>query len=173
MISSCELNEESVVLDVGCGAGGPAMFIARQSGCRVTGLDIDEQGVSRARSLALENGLSDHCRFEIHDAGNPFEFTDCKFDLVYAIDSVFHIPRRNEFLLEAMRILKPGGKLFFTDAGVVNGQISGEEFRLRSFNGPAFYAPAEYNPVLLEQAGFEIISIEDLTGSNEIIARRR
>ena len=166
MISACELNERSVVLDVGCGAGGPAMFVARQSGCRVTGLDLDEQGITMANARATERGLSDRCQFHIHDATNPFDFPDASFDLIFAIDSIFHIPHRENFLLEVRRMLTPYGKLFFTDAGVINGQISSEEFKLRSFNGAAFYAPIEYNKAILEQTGFEIAYSEDLTENN-------
>lgn len=173
MISACDLNERSRVLDVGCGAGGPAMFVAEQSGCHVTGVDIDDQGIERATAQAARRDLSDRCRFQVQDAAGRFDFPDAGFDLVFAIDSIFHIPRREAFLSEARRMLNPEGKLFFTDAGVVNGQVSGDEFELRSFNGAAFFAPAAYNESILEQAGFEVIAIRDLTESNETIAQRR
>jgi len=173
MISACELNERSVVLDVGCGVGGPAMFVAQQSGCHVTGLDIDEQGIKMANAIAAKRGLSDRCQFQIHNATNPFNFPDASFDLIFAIDSMFHIPRRKKFLIEVRRMLTHQGKLFFTDAGVVNGQISDEEFQLRSFNGVAFFAPIEYNKTILEQTGFEVAYSEDLTENNEKIAQSR
>ncbi|MCP4981135.1 MAG: methyltransferase domain-containing protein [Gammaproteobacteria bacterium] len=173
MISACELSEQSVVLDIGCGAGGPALFVARQSGCHVTGLDIDEQGIKIANARAAKQGLSDRCQFQVHNATNPFNFPDASFDLIFAIDSIFHIPHRENFLVEVRRMLALQGKLFFTDAGVVNGQISGEEFQLRSFNGAAFFAPLEYNKTILEQAGFEIAHSEDLTENNEKIAQSR
>ncbi len=173
MIDACRLNTDSRVLDIGCGAGGPALFVAERSGGRVTGLDIDEQGVKAANTLAKERELSNRCHFIMHDAADPLEFNGKGFDLVFAIDSIFHIPRRERFLSEVRRILNTGGRLFFTDAGVVNGQISGEEFQLRSFNGAAFYAPAGYNEALLSNAGFELLHSEDLTESNERIAQKR
>lgn len=173
MISACELNARSVVLDVGCGAGGPAMFVARQSGCHVTGLDIDAQGIKMANARAAEQVLSDRCQFQIHNATNPFNFPDASFDLIFAIDSIFHIPHRKNFLIEVRRMLTHEGKLFFTDAGVVNGQISGDEFQLRSFNGAAFYAPIEYNKAVLDKTGFELLHSEDFTENNEKIAQNR
>lgn len=173
MISACDLNERSVVLDVGCGAGGPTTFVAGQTGCRITGVDMDEQGIRNANARAAKRGLSDRCRFQVHDAAKPFDFPDEGFDLIFAIDSIFHIPRREKFLNEVKRMLTYQGELFFTDAGVVNGQISGEEFQLRSFNGAAFYAPAAYNRTVLERTGFEIVRSEDLTENNEKIAQRR
>lgn len=173
MISACELHEQSVVLDVGCGAGGPAMFVARRSGCRMTGLDIDQQGIEIANTLAASQDLSDRCQFQPQNATHPFDFPAGTFDLVFAIDSIFHIPQRERFLIEVSRVLTPNGKLFFTDGGVVDGQISGEEFRLRSFNGPAFYAPSDYNETILDKTGFEIVSCEDSTEINEKIAQGR
>ncbi|MCP4331912.1 MAG: methyltransferase domain-containing protein [Gammaproteobacteria bacterium] len=173
MISACELNEQSVVLDVGCGAGGPALFVAQQAGCHVTGLDIDEQGIKMANTRAANRGLSDRCQFQVHDATKPFRFPDARFDLIFAIDSIFHIARRENFLVEVRRMLTHQGKLFFTDAGVINGQISAEEFQLRSFNGAAYYAPLEYNKTILEKSGFEIACSEDLTENNEKIAQSR
>jgi ubiquinone/menaquinone biosynthesis C-methylase UbiE len=173
MIEACELNAQSRVLDVGCGAGGPAMFVTQQSGCQVTGLDIDQQGVNMANTLAIERGLSNRCNFHLHNATDTFDTPDASLDLIFAIDSIFHIPQRKSFLYEARRILNHRGRLFFTDAGVVNGQISGEEFQLRSFNGPAFYAPIEYNKAVLEETGFELLHSEDLTENNERIAQNR
>lgn len=173
MISACGLNAQSVVLDVGCGAGGPALFVAQQTGCHVTGLDIDEQGIKRGIAQAANRGLSDRCQFQVHNAACPFNFPDASFDLIFAIDSIFHIPHRENLLIEARRMLTRPGKLFFTDAGVVKGQISGEEFQLRSFNGAAFFAPIDYNKTILEKAGFELSSCEDLTENNEKIAQRR
>ena len=173
MISACRLNQQSVVLDVGCGAGGPAMFVAQQVGCRVIGLDIDEQGIKAANALAVKRGLSASCQFQVHDAAVSFNYADESIDLVFAIDSVFHIPQRKDFLIEVRRLLSRQGKLFFTDAGVVNGQISGEEFELRSFNGAAFFAPPGYNQAVLEQSGFEVLRCVDLTENNERIAQSR
>lgn len=173
MIEACELNAQSRVLDVGCGAGGPAMFVAQQSGCRITGFDIDKQGIKMANTLAIERDLSDRCQFHLHNATDPFDNLDASFDLIFAIDSIFHIPQRERFLSEARRMLNNRGRLFFTDAGVVNGQIGGEEFLLRSFNGAAFYAPIEYNKAVLEKTGFELLHSEDLTENNEKIAQNR
>lgn len=173
MIEACELNAQSCVLDVGCGAGGPAMFVAQQSGCQIIGLDIDKQGIKMANTLAIERGLSNRCQFYMHNATDPFDILDASFDLIFAIDSIFHIPQRDRFLSEARRMLNNLGKLFFTDAGVVNGQISGDEFQLRSFNGAAFYAPIEYNKAVLDKTGFELLHSEDLTENNEKIAQNR
>jgi sterol 24-C-methyltransferase len=51
------------VLDVGCGVGGPAREMVKFSGCHVTGLNINEYQVSRARAYALKEGLADKLDF--------------------------------------------------------------------------------------------------------------
>src|SRR4051794_17865939 len=51
------------VLDVGCGSGGPAVFLAREVGCRLTGVDVNEAGLRAGDKLAREAGLQDRVRF--------------------------------------------------------------------------------------------------------------
>jgi hypothetical protein len=58
------------------------------------GLDIDRQGIKMENTLAIERGLSNRCQFHLHNATNPFDTLDSSFDLIFAIDSIFHIPQR-------------------------------------------------------------------------------
>src|SRR3954452_16706303 len=51
------------VLDVGCGSGGPALFLARERGCRVTGVDVNEAGIQAGQTLARQAGLEDTVHF--------------------------------------------------------------------------------------------------------------
>src|SRR5262249_43337968 len=51
------------VLDVGCGSGGPALFLARERGCRVTGVDVNEAGIQAGLTLARQAGLEDRVHF--------------------------------------------------------------------------------------------------------------
>lgn len=60
-------------------------------------------------------------------------------------------------------MLSRRGKLLFTDAGVVTGPISSEEIRLRSINGYSQFVPLGYNESILEETGFKILSVTNLT----------
>jgi sterol 24-C-methyltransferase len=51
------------VLDVGCGVGGPAREMVKFAGCHVTGLNINEYQVQRARLYAQKEGLADKLDF--------------------------------------------------------------------------------------------------------------
>lgn len=94
------------VLDVGCGIGGSARFLARRFSAEVTGVTLSPAQAERARSLS--EGLS--CRFEVADALDlPFE--DGSFDLVWACESGEHMPDKEAFMKEMARVLAPGGRL--------------------------------------------------------------
>ena len=58
-----ELTANDHVLDVGSGSGGPALFLAREVGCRVTGVDMNEVGIQNGQTLAQQGGLADKVHF--------------------------------------------------------------------------------------------------------------
>src|SRR3712207_3536046 len=111
------------VLDVACGAGGPARRLARRTGGGVLGIDIHEQGVARARELAAQEGLADRVAFEHIDASRPLPLPTASFDAVVCIDAINHLPDRPLTLAEWARVLKPGGRVLFTDPITVTGPL--------------------------------------------------
>ena len=101
-----------VVADLGCGVGGPLLEIARFSGAKIVGVNINAYQVERARQLAEEAELAHlaefmHCDFLNVDA------PDESFDAVYAIESTFHAPDKVSIYGEAFRLLKPGASFAF------------------------------------------------------------
>src|SRR5262249_5722497 len=68
------LTAEDQVLDVGCGSGGPAVFLAREVGCRVTGVDVNEAGIRAGLTLARQAGLEGHVDFRRADVVDPLPF---------------------------------------------------------------------------------------------------
>ena len=73
-----ELDAESEVLEVASGSGGPALFMARETGCRLTGVDVHDAGVAAANAAAAEKGLADRVRFVRGDAREPLPFDDAE-----------------------------------------------------------------------------------------------
>ena len=166
------VNERSHVLEVGSGSGGPAVYLARARGCRLTGVDINEHGVRNAEALAERHGVADRVAFRAIDASRPLPFTDASFDAVVSNDAMCHIPDRLAVLTEWHRVLRPGGRMLFTDAMIVTGLVSQEELAVRSSIGRYFFAPPGENERLIRGAGFELLVSEDVTASAEAIARR-
>jgi len=62
------LGASSDVLEVASGSGGPALFMARETGCSVTGIELHRAGVAAATEAAGQRGLADRARFMVGDA---------------------------------------------------------------------------------------------------------
>src|SRR6202162_4592699 len=89
-----ELFPGKTLLDVACGAGGPALRIAATTGCSVIGIDVHEQAVRTASSLAAQRGLAERTEFRAIDATGPLPFSDASFDAIPCIDAINHFPDR-------------------------------------------------------------------------------
>lgn len=105
-----EIPHGARVLDIGCGVGGSAMWLAKRSGCDVTGLTISPVQAGIASKKAASRGLSDRARFEVRDA-NLWEPDPEAFDAVWIMESSEHFPDKPGFFDRCARTLKPGGTL--------------------------------------------------------------
>jgi arsenite methyltransferase len=104
----CQIGEASYVLDVGCGAGVTACYLAKEYGCRVVGVDILAKMVERSRERAVKLGVEDRVEFRVADAQElPFE--DEIFDTVLT-ESVTAFPKdKPKAVKEYARVTKTGG----------------------------------------------------------------
>jgi len=166
-----EVQASSRVLEVGSGSGGPAVYLAENRGCHVTGVDINANGVANATRLAAARGVADRAVFRAIDASEPLPFPDGSFDAVLSNDAMCHIPHRLEVLRDWRRVLRPGGRMLFTDALIITGQVSHDEIATRSSIGLYFFVPPGENERLIRDAGFRLIASHDETAAAETIAR--
>src|SRR5690606_36109970 len=91
---------------------------------------------------------------------------------VFCNDSINHLPGRLEVLRDWHRVLRPGGRLLYTDPIVVTGQLTNEEIRVRSSIGFFLFTPVGANERLLADAGFVLQEVRDLTGAVAAVSRR-
>jgi MPBQ/MSBQ methyltransferase len=98
------------VLDVGCGFGGTSRYLADKLGpsADVTGITLSPNQVKRGTELAIERGLT-NTKFVVMNA-LEMDFPDNSFDIVWACESGEHMPDKEAYINEMMRVLKPGGK---------------------------------------------------------------
>ena len=167
-----DLRLNSSVLEIGCGSGGYALHLAEKVGCRLVGLDIHAAGVRNANKIALARGLASHAHFKQCDASKTLPIGDENFDAVFSNDVLCHLSGRPQILGEMFRILKPGGRMLFSDALVVGGMLSHEEIATRSSIGFYVYSPPGENERLIERAGFLQVRATDTTDSAARIAKR-
>jgi ubiquinone/menaquinone biosynthesis C-methylase UbiE len=103
-----QLGPTSHLLEVACGSGGPALFIARRTGARVTGVDISAPGIAAGNAMAQEQQLETQVHFVQADAGGALPFADAQFDALLCIDAINHLPGRLQVLREWRRLVKAG-----------------------------------------------------------------
>ena len=172
-IAWLEVDASSRLLDVACGSGGPTLRIAHRSGCRVHGIDIEGAAVRAANRQSEDAGLAERVRFDTQDAGEQLPFANEAFDALICIDAVTHLPDRSRVFCDWARVLRPGGRLVFTDAVTVSGVLSAEGIRVRASIGSVFFAPPGLDGDLLDAAGFEVDRVEDRTENVASTAARR
>lgn len=102
------IKKGDLVLDVGCGVGGPARTIARFTGCNIIGLNNNDYQIQKAKYYAKKYNLQDHMYFVKGDFMN-MEFEPNSFDKVYAIEATCHAPKLEGVYGEIYKVLKPGG----------------------------------------------------------------
>lgn len=103
------------ILDAGCGVGGSSIWLAKNYHSHVTGITISSIELDKAKYFAQKNKV-DHLVNFLKMNYLKTSFQDNSFDIVWAIESVCHADKKEAFLKEAYRILKPGGKIIITDA---------------------------------------------------------
>ena len=166
------ITASSNVLEIGSGSGRYALQVASTTGCQLLGVDINEPGIQNANALAAEQKLAERVRFEKCDASQPLGFADATFDAIFSNDVLCHIPGRDKLLRELHRVLKPGGRLLFSDALVIGGVISHHEIAARSSIGYFLFSPPGENERLLREAGFTTVDVKDTTVNASMISLR-
>jgi hypothetical protein len=76
-------------------------------------------------------------------------------------------------LADWARLLRPGGRLLFTDPVVVTGAVGSDELATRASIGFFLFLPAGENERLLGEAGLSVLAVEDTTESMAAVAGRR
>jgi cyclopropane fatty-acyl-phospholipid synthase-like methyltransferase len=168
-----ELSSGKTLLDVACGAGGPALRIAAITGCSVVGIEVHEQAVTTARSLAVERGLAERAEFRSADANRPLPFSDASFDAITCIDAINHLSDRPRVVADWARLLKLGGRLLFTDPITLTGPLTSEDIAVRSSAGSYLFVPHGYDECVIAQCGLRLMVCEDVTANMARIAEAR
>jgi sarcosine/dimethylglycine N-methyltransferase len=158
------------VVDFCAGLGGPSRYLAHRYGADVTGIELTPARVKGAEKLTRLVGLRNVVRVI---EGNVMHVPDATVDVVISQEALLHVPDKERALAEAYRILKPGGRVAFTD-WVAHRPLSGADKELM-WQGMAvadLYNLRAYAD-LIRRAGFTVNPVEDLTADWGIILKQR
>jgi cyclopropane fatty-acyl-phospholipid synthase-like methyltransferase len=169
MLDRAQISPGVEVLDVGCGTGAPACWLATEHGARVTGITTSEVGVKTARARAGAAGVADRVTFELRD-GTDNGFADESFDRVWVLESSHLMRQRDRLVSECARVLRSGGRLALCDI-VRMRPLPFDEVRrlrepltlLRDVWGDARMDPVSEYVELATGCGLEVEETIDLT----------
>ncbi len=140
-------DKSGTILDVACGLGASTrQLLMHYEPANVTAVTLSEIQLERARQNAPG------CSFRAMDAVN-LDFPDASFDNIICVESAFHFNPRQQFLREALRVLKPGGRLVMSD---ILGWLTKEK------EANHVVSPEAYRQIL-GRAGFTELSVLDAT----------
>jgi SAM-dependent methyltransferase len=158
------------VLDIGCGVGGPARYLAQRFACTVSGIDITGPFVDAANKLTALLQMEDRVFIQQGD-GQRLPYEDGSFDGAYAQHVTMNVADRPRFFAEAWRVLKPGAFFALTEHGL--GPVGSPRHPVpwsEDGTGEYLVTPAQ-TWELLAGAGFVDIESED-TGPKYLAAYR-
>jgi len=153
------LSPSDHVLDVACGRGESAIFLATRFGCRVTGIDLGETNVAQATLRAEAAKVSTLVRFKLGDA-ERLDDPDASFDVVLCECAFCTFPDKRAATREFARLLRSGGRLGLSDLTRC-GELPAELTALLAWIACIADAPSTEEYVAhLEPAGFQSLSVE-------------
>lgn len=108
LAESCHIDKDSKVIDIGCGKGTTAVRFAKKYGCNVIGIDLREDLVAQANSLAKRKRLGDLVTFQVADALD-IPFSNEEFDIAISQAVLILVSDKKKAIQEALRVVKTGG----------------------------------------------------------------
>jgi ubiquinone/menaquinone biosynthesis C-methylase UbiE len=155
------------LLDIGCGIGGPARWIAAKYGCHVTGVDLTAEFCEAARELNIITGLANRVQI-LHGDALSLRVSAESFDRAYSQAALMNILDKRAALREVFRALRHGGLLALSLAGAGTAGEPHYPLPWATSTAISFLAtPDEVRSDLLA-AGFQIVALRDTT--TEVVA---
>jgi ubiquinone/menaquinone biosynthesis C-methylase UbiE len=165
MAAKGRIDASSHVLDLGCGNGVTARWLAERYGCRVTGIDLSGVRIDNAKEMMTREPeeLQRLVRFE-HGSATDLPFADGEFTHVWSQATIYHVPDKETALRESRRVLAKGGLLVLDDLLKPKTEVS-EQSRQYVYDRLLFDTPFSFTGYqdYLKSIGFAILEAEDLS----------
>ena len=159
-LDQLQLQERSLVLDVGCGLGGPARFVASRFGCLVSGIDLTHEYVDTGNILSNWVGLDKKVVLQ-QGSAMTLPFPDGQFDAAYMMHVGMNIVDKKSLFVEVFKVLKPDGIFGIYDVMQIgSGEMQYPAPWAASKNTSSLASPQDYQTGLKE-AGFNILATRE------------
>ena len=166
------IGPESEVADFCAGLAGPARYLASRYGARVTCIELNPHRASGAADLTRRVNLAQRVRIARGDV-MYVPLAPETMDAVMSQEALLHVPDKRAALAEAYRVLKPGGRLVFTDwAEHRRMDAADAESMWRGIAAQSIQSFVGYSH-LLREIGFRDVRAEDLTADWEEVLEER
>mmetsp|Transcript_3742 Transcript_3742/g.8090 ORF Transcript_3742/g.8090 Transcript_3742/m.8090 type:complete len:494 (+) Transcript_3742:112-1593(+) len=165
-LSTCRAQGDKIkFLDIGCGIGGNAFYIAKELNASVLGLDISRESVSAADKSLMERypDLVDSIKFMVGDA-TDMDFREGSFDVIFSRDVLLHVPYDAKLPLfkKFHKWLKPKGQLLISDYGTGEKEPSEDMKKYMAARHYALLSVTGYQTLTVD-AGFGKVNSSDRT----------
>lgn len=158
------------ILDIGCGLGGPARYLATRFDCKVSGIDITPPFVEAANRLTALLRMEGKVLVQLGD-GQKLPYADAAFDGAYTQHVTMNVADRARFFAEAFRVLKPGAFFALTEHGLGEKGDPYHPVPWSSDGSGAYLMRPAQTRAFVEAAGFRDVVIED-TGAKYLAGYR-
>lgn len=173
MMEAGTIKSTDIVLDAGCGVGGSSIFMASALGCKVTGITLSERQVQLATVNIRQKGVEQLVDFKIMNYCAT-DFPDASFDVVWGCESICYADSKEQFIKEAYRLLKSGGRLVVADGFVTDFANNNNTIIRQWLDGwqVNYLESPERFKKIMEQAGFDTISYRNISKEASHSSRR-
>jgi len=159
-LGQLDLTPEKQVLDVGCGLGGAARFVASRYGCQVTGIDLTPEFIETGKVVCGWVGLDNRVFLHLGSA-LAMPFADHVFDCAYMLHVGMNIVDKAKLCSEVSRVLRPSSLFGIYDVmRIGDGELAYPVHWAMTAASSAVATPAQYREAL-ERAGFAVIAERD------------
>jgi tocopherol O-methyltransferase len=173
LAQKANIKNTDIVLDAGCGIGGSSLYLAKHIECKCIGITLSQKQAEKANRIAITLGRSELVKVKAMSYMNT-TFADASFDVVWGLESICYAPNKQQFVQEAYRLLKPGGRLIIADGMVTNYDNNNNPIIKKWLKGwrVNYLESPDRFVQFYKEAGFTNVTYTDITKQTQASSKR-